>query len=92
MTPRNPHNEYLLITVQIGVAGLGLLLYLFFTQWAYAAKLGDPFRQDAARGLVLTIAITSLFNAPLLDHTEGLFFAFMSALLFVNFKYGGKND
>ena len=84
MPTGNPHNEYLLIMVQIGVVGLALLLYLFYTQWRHAAKLPSIFEQDAARGLVLTIAITSLFNSPLLDHTEGLFFAFTSALLFTN--------
>lgn len=81
---RNPHNEYLLITVQVGVAGFALLLYLFYTQWRHAVKLPSLFEQDAARGLVLTIAVTSLFNSPLHDHTEGLFFAFVSALLFAN--------
>ncbi len=81
---RNPHNEYLLITAQIGIGGLALLLYLFFTQWRCAARLPTTFEQDAARGLVLTIAITALFNSPLLDHTEGLFFAYASALLFSN--------
>lgn len=80
----NPHNEYLLITVQIGMAGLALLLYLFYAQWRHAAELPSTFEQDAARGLVLTIATTSLFNSPLLDHTEGLFFALASALLFAN--------
>lgn len=79
---RNPHNEYLLITAQIGVGGLLLLLYLFYTQWRCAAQLPSAFEQDAARGLVLTITITALFNSPLHDHTEGLFFAFASALLF----------
>lgn len=92
MAARNPHNEYLLIAVQTGAVGLGLLLYLFYTQWGYAAKLAGVARQDAARGLVLTIAITCLFNAPLLDHTEGLFFAFMSALLFANFGSKSGNE
>jgi len=78
----NPHNEYLLITAQIGLVGLALLLYLFYTQWRHAARLPGLFEQDAARGLVLTIAVTSLFNSPLLDHTEGLFFGFASAILF----------
>ena len=87
---RNPHNEYLLITVQVGVAGFALLLYLFYTQWRHAVKLPGLFEQDAARGLVLTIAVTSLFNSPLHDHTEGLFFAFASAMLFAHFEYGKK--
>lgn len=91
VTP-NPHNEYLLITSQLGLGGLLLLLYLFVTQWRCAAKLPSAFEQDAARGLVLAIAITALFNSPLLDHTEGIFFALTSALLFANLnspKRGG---
>lgn len=87
---RNPHNEYLLITAQIGLVGLALLLYLFYTQWRHAARLPGLFERDAARGLVLTIAVTSLFNSPLLDHTEGLFFAFASAMLFAHSEYGKK--
>lgn len=83
---RNPHNEYLMVTVQIGLAGFALLLYLFYTQWRCATELRGAFEQDAARGLVLTIVVTSLFNSPLLDHTEGLFFAFMSAILFASLE------
>ncbi len=88
---RNPHNEYLLVTAQVGVAGLALLLYLFYTQWRHAVKLPSLFEQDAARGLVLTIVITSLFNSPLHDHTEGLFSAFASALLFANLNTGKRD-
>lgn len=83
---RNPHNEYLMITVQTGVIGLAFLLYLFFTQWRTAPLLDTAFRQDAARGLVLAYMVNSLFNSPLLDHADGLFFAFMTAVLFANFK------
>ena len=78
----NPHNEYLLVAVQVGVAGFVLLLYLFYTQWRCALRLPGVFERDAARGLVLTIAVAALFNSPLHDHTEGLFFALASALLF----------
>ena len=88
----NPHNEYLLITAQVGLAGLALLLYLFYIQWKYAAKLPSLFEQNAARGLVLTIAITALFNSPLLDHTEGLFFSFVSALLFANLNADKRDN
>lgn len=89
---RNPHNEYLMITVQTGVLGLALLLSLFYTQWRCAPKLGTPFEQDAARGLVLAYLANSLFNSPLLDHADGLLFAFMAAALFAGFgksaRYG----
>lgn len=84
----NPHNEYLMITVQTGVIGLVMLLYLFYTQWRCAQLLDTPFGQDAARGLVLAYLVNCLFNSPLLDHADGLFFAFMTAALLANLKVG----
>ena len=88
MQTRNPHNEYLMITVQTGVVGLALLLYLFYTQWRCAPLLGTTLEQDAVRGLVLAYLVNCLFNSALLDHADGLFFAFMTAVLFANLKPG----
>jgi len=82
----NPHNEYLMITVQTGLVGLAFFLYLFFTLWRNAPKLDTPFAQDAARGLVLAYVVNCLFNSALLDHSDGLFFAFMTAVLFASLK------
>jgi O-antigen ligase len=76
----NPHNQYLLITVQAGVIGLGFLLLLYVTAWRYSNALEGPFYRDASIGVVLIIAIDGLFNSPLLDHTEGLFFMYMLSL------------
>jgi O-antigen ligase len=83
---RNPHNEYLMITAQTGVIGLAFLLYLFYTQWRCASRLDGPLEHDAALGLVLAYVVNCLFNSPLMDHSDGLFFAFMTAVLFANFK------
>lgn len=88
---RNPHNEYLMITVQTGVIGLAFLLYLFYTQWRYAPLLNTPFEQDAARGLVLAYIVNCAFNSSLLDHSDGLFFAFMTSVLFAGLKPEKKN-
>lgn len=82
----NPHNEYLMIASQTGVIGLALLLYLFYTQWRCAPLLNTEFEQDAARGLVLAYMANCLFNSPLLDHADGLFFSFMTAVLFASFR------
>ena len=81
----NPHNEYLLMAAQTGVPGMALLLLLFIVAWRYARRLA-PLERDLARGLVLAMALGSLFNSLLLDHTEGLLFAWMSALLFAGLK------
>jgi len=87
----NPHDEYLLITIQIGVFGLLLLLYLFYSQWRSATRLPTPFEQNAARGLVLTLAVSCLFNSNLRDHVPGMFFALMSALWFAHLGEGARN-
>ncbi len=86
----NPHNEYLMIAVQTGLIGLALLLFLFYTEWRCAARLDRPFEQDAARGLVLAYLVNCLFNSALLDHSDGLLFAFMTAVLFADLKWKTK--
>lgn len=83
---RNPHNEYLHMTVQLGLAGLLALLYLFWTHWRLAPYLASPLEQHLARGLFLTFVIGCLFNSWLLDHTEGLLYAWLTGLLFGGLK------
>lgn len=78
----NPHNEYLMIAVQVGLPGLVLLLLLFGTQLRLAAELPDATDRILARGVVLAVAIGCLFNSLLLDHAEGLFYAWASGILF----------
>ena len=78
----NPHNEYLLISVQIGLIGLACLIHLFIRQWRMAGRLEQTLYRDLGRGLVLTIAVGCLFNSLLADHTEGLLFSWLSGLVF----------
>jgi len=87
---RNPHNEYLLIMVQLGLVGLAVLLYLFWTQWQLAPRLATPLEWHLARGLVLTMALGCLFNSWLLDHTEGLLYAWLTGVLFAGLQLPGK--
>lgn len=79
---RNPHNEFLLITVQLGISGLFLLLYLFYAQGASTDKLIKREQKFIAQGLVVLIIIGCMGNSMLLDSREGHFWAFFSALLF----------
>lgn len=86
MVTQNPHNEYLMISVQTGLIGLALLLYLFYAQWRCAPLLPTTLEQDAARGLVLAYMMNCMLNSALHDHADGLFFAFMTAVLFAGLK------
>ena len=83
----NPHNEFLNITAQIGIAGLLVLVAMFWTQWRIAGQMATPMEQSLARGLVLTLVTGCLVNSLLLDHAEGLFYAWMSGLLYGGLKY-----
>jgi len=88
----NPHNEYLLIAVQLGLFGLAVLLYLFYTQWRLAVDLPGLLERNLARGLLLTVMTTCLVNSSLLDHGEGIFYAWMSGLLFAGLNSRGQNN
>jgi O-antigen ligase len=78
----NPHNEYLLVTVQLGLIGLAALFYLFYTQWRLAPMLPTKREEIMARGVVLAFIVACLFNSFLTDYDEGIFFIWISGLLF----------
>ena len=79
---RNPHNEFLLISVQTGIFGLGALVWLLWQQWRYAPLLPTPMERGLAQGLVVMMVIVCMLNSALLDHTEGLLYAWLTALLY----------
>lgn len=79
----NPHNDYLMIAAQAGLPALALLIALYVVLWREARRLGSALERDLVRGLVLTMAIGGLFNTLLMDHAEGLLFAWAAGLLFV---------
>lgn len=85
---QNPHNEILLMVVQFGIAGFVLLAGLFAAQWRLAGRLRGRFDQAAAHALVLTIVVASALSSTLLDHAEGIFFVYMSGLLFAGYPVG----
>jgi O-antigen ligase len=88
----NPHNQYLLIATDLGLLGLGFLLYLFYRQWRLAKLLPSALERNLAHGLLLTIMFGCLFNSLLLDHTEGLLYGWMSGLLYAGLKLNSKNN
>jgi len=89
---RQPENQYLLATVQLGVVGLAALLALFAVQWRLASRLATRADIDLARGLVITMAVGCMFNSFLLDHTEALFYAWFSGLLFAGWRPVGEHS
>lgn len=78
----NPHNQFLLFWAQTGLVGLSGFLLLLLVAWRAAPKLPTTTETMLARGILITIVTGCLFNSLLLDHTEGLFFAWFCGLLF----------
>ena len=83
---KNPHNEFMLITVQTGVIGLAAFLWLLWQQWRLAPQLPTPMERGLAQGLVLMMVMICMLNSALLDHTEGLLYAWLTALLYAGLK------
>ena len=73
-----------MITVKLGVIGLFLLLYLFYTQGTSSDRIREKEYKYIAQGLVILIIIGCIGNSMILDSREGHFWAFFSALLFSN--------
>ena len=78
---KNPHNEYLLLTTQMGLLGLVLFTGFLASQYKLSLLLNNE-RKCLAQALLLTILITCFFNSPMLDHTEGHWFACLLAFCF----------
>jgi O-antigen ligase len=78
----NPHNQFLLFLAQTGLFGLAAFLYLIWIAWKSGDNLPSPSEKLLARGLLITITTGCIFNSLLLDHTEGLFFAWFCGLFF----------
>jgi O-antigen ligase len=83
---RNPHNEFLLRAVELGVVGVVLLLALFLIVWQQASRLATSSDALIVRGLVIAFVITSLASSPLTDHTETMLFVWLVGVLFAGYR------
>jgi O-antigen ligase len=77
----NPHNQFLLTAQELGLIGLVMLVAMWVSHWISSYKITDNHHAYALRGLVLTIAIGSLFNSLLLDASEGKFYCLLAGVL-----------
>lgn len=88
----NPHNEFLMITIQLGITGLVLLaLVLWITYSEVRGRQDFPSRLQS--GLLAAFVVNSMLNSTLLDHTEGYLFLFMWAVWLAGLEGGsGQED
>lgn len=79
-TVENPHNEYLLQGVQLGLIGLALLTAIFMTAYVKSMKLKSP-HGNLYAGTILMYTVSCMFNSFLLDSAQGLFFVLVLAFI-----------
>ena len=79
-TKYHPHNEYLGIGMQIGIFGLGIFIYLLYSQWRASLRLPGITR-NIGIGFVALYAFGSILNPWMYDST-GAFWAFFTGVLF----------
>lgn len=70
----NPHNEYLLQGMQLGLLGIVLLLAIFALAWQESHRLPAA---AVLRALLAYYGVGCLFNSFLLDAAEGMLFALL---------------
>ncbi len=87
----NPHNEFLMIGVQTGLIGIGCFIYFLYCLWKYSFQL-SPFNRNLALGLAVATTAGSMINSVLLDHTEGFFIIYFTAVFFSPLIHRGKTE
>lgn len=76
----NPHNEYLLQGIQLGLVGVILVIALFVVAFYQAMHLNRN-RRYLYAGIVLMYALGCLFNSFLLDPLQGMLFTLLMAFI-----------
>ncbi|UUM22238.1 O-antigen ligase [Mycoavidus sp. SF9855] len=76
----NPHNQYLLFAVELGLVGLGLFMYLLVQIARAAARLPMQSRQLLSNWLFI-FTMGCLVNSLLLDISEGYMFVLLTGIL-----------
>lgn len=76
----NPHQEYLLWGVLLGVGGIALQFALLWAVWTDSRGFASH-RRRALRSTLLVLAVTNLFNCALYDSEIGDYFCLLLGLL-----------
>ena len=76
----NPHQEYLLWGVQLGIPGILLFVVLIYAVFRDSLKMQTPYAR-ATQSVLLALAVACLFNASIYDAQIGDFFCVLMGLM-----------
>lgn len=86
-----PHNEFLMITAQLGVVGLAFFLLFLILQYRFSLRLTSEYRYFA-QGVLLTTVLASLFNPTFISHVKGYWLICLIAIPFSSLNIDKKYD
>jgi O-antigen ligase len=76
----NPHNEFLLMGVQIGLIGVALFIWLLYAVYQDGKRL-DRLERMAVYGYLFAFVLGCFANSLMLNFTEGSLFVFLTGIL-----------
>ena len=82
----NPHNMYILITMQLGLIGLISMLSIFYYQIKLSFYASNRFIKDVGIALPLIFLVIMWSDTYLLGHYTSLLFVFFSSFLYKDFE------
>ncbi len=82
----NPHNMYILITMQLGLIGLISMLSIFYYQIKLSFYASNRFIKDVGVTLPLLFLVIMWSDSYLLGHYTSLLFVFFSSFLYKDFE------
>lgn len=86
----NPHQEYLLWGVELGVFGIALLGAIFFSLYRDSLFMDQPVRQ-AVQSVLAALVVACMFNSTLFDALIGDYFCVVLGLLLALGVQQGKS-
>ncbi len=82
----NPHNMYILITMQLGLIGLASMLSIFYYQIQQSFYSSNRFIKDLGIALPLMFLVIMWSDSYILGHYTTLMFVFFSSFLYKDFE------
>jgi O-antigen ligase len=81
LSVHNPHNQYILTTVELGLIGLLVLLSMFIVMLSECRFL-PTLEKHLAQGAIFTIMVGCLVNSWLMDFTSMHYFVYFLGICF----------
>jgi len=82
----NPHNMYILTTVQLGLLGLIIMLSMFYYQFKFAVTSKITIVRDLGIALPMLFLVIMWSDSYLLGHFTTVLFVFFSSFLYKDFE------